>query len=124
MREKINIFEKVCEALVEILDIEPYEITIESYIFRELGAESIDILELSVSLNSKLKLKIKDDEIFLRKLRHYLKENRSFNYIRDKYPHLSEERISEILYDVENGPVLKVKDIISYIEWHFTRIDL
>ena len=118
----MNTIKTIQEALGEILDIDENEIQEETYIVRELGAESIDLLELGVLLNSRLKIKIVDDEIFLGTLRLYLKEAdddgiNPDDYISKKYPFLKNERIKEILGDLDDGPVLKVKDIVSYIEW-------
>ena len=55
----------VKEILADILDIEEQEITAETYIVRELGAESIDLLELAISLNARFKVEVNDGEIFL-----------------------------------------------------------
>lgn len=117
----MNTFEKVQKTLADILDIEKDEITMESYLIRDLEAESIDLLELAVSLNSEFQVEINDDEIFLKTLRIYLNDPGERKdkqaYLMEKYPYLTMERIGEIMDDVANGPALKVKDLISYIEW-------
>ena len=118
----MDIFRKIKEILTELLDIEEEEITPETYIVRELGAESIDFLELAVALNSGFKIEIDDDKIFLGKLRVYLMEAEqekkdALLYLGEKFPFLSKERIKEITADLDGGPVLKVKDLISYVFW-------
>ena len=118
----MDIFRKIKEILTELLDIEEEEITPETYIVRDLGAESIDFLELAVALNSRFKIKIDDDEIFLGKLRLYLTEAEHEKkdvllYLAGKFPFLSVKRIKEITADLDGGPVLKVKDLISYVSW-------
>lgn len=119
----MNVLEKITDALVDILDIEPSEIGLETYVIRDLEAESIDLLELAVVLNSEFKIDVDDDEIFLKALRIYLDVPKKHNddeteeYLIEKYPFLKRERIKEILGDLDNGPVLKVKDLVSYIEW-------
>ncbi len=117
----MNILEKITEILAEILDIENHNISPETYVIRELGAESIDLLELAVALNSRFKIDVNDDEIFLRKLRQYITEagqqdNDILQYLAEKLPFLIRERLEEIMADIENGPTLKVKDLISYVE--------
>ena len=117
----MNILEKITEILAEILDIENHNISPETYVIRELGAESIDLLELAVALNSRFKIDVNDDEIFLRKLRQYITEagqqdNDILQYLTEKLPFLIRERLEEIMADIENGPTLKVKDLISYVE--------
>jgi acyl carrier protein len=118
----MEIFRQIKEILTELLDIEEKEITPESYLIRDLGVESIDLLELAVAINARWKIKVNDDDIFLRPLRLYLKqakENRMDPalYLAGKFPFLTEERIREILTDLEQGPTLKVKDLVSYVVW-------
>lgn len=118
-----SIFSKVTGTLADILDIDAGEIDQETYLIRDLEAESIDLLELAVTLNTEFQIEIDDDEIFLKMLRIYLEEPKSDTesdmqeYLMEKYPFLSAVRIREILDDRNNGPVLKVKDLISYINW-------
>ena len=117
----MNILKEITETLAEILDIENHNISPETYVIRELGAESIDLLELAVALNSGFKIDVNDDEIFLRKLRQYITEARQqdkdiLQYLAEKLPFLMQERLEEIMVDIENGPTLKVKDLISYVE--------
>ncbi len=118
----MNITGKIQKIIQDILDIEEDEITPDAYLIRELNAESIDLLELAVSLNSEFGVEIKDDEIFMAKLRLYLNEagenkNDAARYIAGKYPFLSDDRINEILATIEEGPVLKVKDLADYVAW-------
>lgn len=118
----MNVLSKITGTLADILDVESGAIDSETYLIRDLEAESIDLLELAVTLNSEFQIEIDDDEIFLKMLRIYLDEPKSKpeniqEYIMEKYPYLTGERIQEILEDLPNGPVLKVKDLISYINW-------
>ena len=116
----MDIFNTIKEALCEILDIEGDNITPETYVIRDLNAESIDLLELGVHLNSRFSVKINDDEIFLGSLRMHIEESDGRSekrelYLKKKYPYLAEQRINEITDDLDGGPVLKIKDIVSYI---------
>jgi len=117
----MQVFEEVSDCLTDILDLDPRDVTPETYVVRDLDAESIDLLELSVALNSRFKMEIDDDEIFLKSLRYYIdeaeKDNRDVaDYISKKFPSLPEDRITEILLDIHGGPVLKVRDLVSYVE--------
>ena len=95
----------------------------KSPILSDLDMESIDFLELAVSINSEFNINVKDDDIFLRNLREYLlmsedmKDISKENFLKEKYPHLSSTRINEILENVDMGPVLRVADLLSYIKW-------
>ena len=118
----MDILEEIKKNLAEILDIENHIITPETYLIRELGAESIDLLELAVAINSRFNIDVNDDAIFLRKLRDYITEAEQQNknvmqYLAKKLPFLSLKRLENIIADLEGGPTLKVKDLISYIEW-------
>jgi len=117
----MDILEEIKKILAEILDIENHIITPETYLIRELGAESIDLLELAVAINSRFNIDVNDDEIFLRKLRQYVTEAKEQNndlllYLVKKLPFLSRKRLENIMANLKGGPTLKVKDLISYIE--------
>ncbi len=116
----MSIFEKIRDIIADLLDIEEDEITLESYLIRDLGAESIDLLELAVALNSTFNIEINDDEIFLKTLRLYLTEAKekkedTSSYLAVRFPFLEKKRIEEIMEDLEKGPVIKVKDIVRYV---------
>jgi acyl carrier protein len=118
----MNILEGIKEILKELLDIEDQEITPETYLVRELRAESIDFLELAVALNSKFKIEVNDGEIFLSKLRIYVSEAKEngkdrVQYLVERLPFLTKSRVEEIIADLDEGPTLKVKDLVSYVGW-------
>jgi acyl carrier protein len=118
----MEILSGIKNILTDILDIEGLHITEETYLVRDLGAESIDLLELAVSLNAKFKTEINDNEIYLKQLRLFIDEanqqkNDAPQYLSEKYPFIPYDRIKEILTDLEGGPVLKVKDLVSYVKW-------
>jgi acyl carrier protein len=120
--DPMDVFSNIRTSLVEILDIEATEITPETYLVRDLGAESIDLLELSVALNSTFKVEINEDDLFLRTLRICLNEaqesqSNAESTLGEKFPFLERDRIGEILTDLDGGPVLKVKDLMAYISW-------
>ena len=118
----MDILEEIKKNLAEILDIENNIITPETYLIRELGAESIDLLELAIAINSGFNIDVNDDKIFLRKLRDYITEAEQQNknilqYLAKNLPFLSRKRLEEIITDLKSGPTLKVKDLISYIDF-------
>ncbi|MBW1829955.1 MAG: hypothetical protein JRI74_11110 [Deltaproteobacteria bacterium] len=118
----MEILDGVKEILADILDIEKQEITAETYIVRELGAESIDLLELAISLNVRFKVEVNDGELFLARLREYITEAEEqqkdvVQHLIVMLPFLTRTRLEEIVSDLEGGPTLKVKDLVSYIEW-------
>ena len=121
----MDIFGGIRESLTEILDIDAGEITPDTYVVRELDAESIDLLELSISLNSRFKVDVNDDEIYLKSLRVCLNgagaNGDAGKRIVSEFPFLNGDRAGEILGDLAGGPVLKVKDLMSYISWRIRK---
>ena len=116
----MEIIDTLRELITDIMDVEGEAITEETYLVRELGAESIDLLELSVSINHYFRIAMKDDDLFLRNFRLHLVEAERLGketapYLAERFPFLSSARIADILADLEAGPALKIKDLVSYI---------
>ncbi|MEG0912908.1 MAG: acyl carrier protein [Oscillospiraceae bacterium] len=57
------VFEKIRDMLCEQLDIEEDKITMESSIVDDLGADSLDVVDLIMSLEEEFDLEIPDEEI-------------------------------------------------------------
>jgi acyl carrier protein len=123
----MDTFAEIKKILVDLLDLEDGGITPETLLIQELGAESIDLLELAVAINSRFKITVKDDEIFLTRFRLYITEadqqgkDRTF-YIAQIYSFLTENRIAEIIEHINEGPQLKIKDLISYITFNTQKV--
>ena len=104
----MDIFTEIKKILMEILDLEGQAITPESLLMQELGAESIDLLELAAALNAKFKIEVREEDIFLRDT-----GARSGA----PTPFLTEECLREIAADGTGGPSVRVKDLVSYVAW-------
>jgi len=116
----MEILTELQNILADLLDIEAEEIQPDTYVIRDLEVESIDLLELAVLLNSKFKLKVDDNQAFLLEIRYQLhrqKRRNQLEVLQEVYPHIPLIRCEEIVADLQNGPVLKTKDIISYLEF-------
>ena len=116
-------FEKIREVMCEILDCDSDEIEMETYVVRELDAESIDLLELALEVSEEFEISVKDDDLFLKHLRYYIKEAEerdkdAASHLAERIPHLEERRISHIMEDLEEGPVLKIKDLVAYVDFY------
>ncbi|OFZ25397.1 MAG: hypothetical protein A2381_17575 [Bdellovibrionales bacterium RIFOXYB1_FULL_37_110] len=70
MNEQI-LFAKIQEAIADILDLDADEIKMESKLINDLGAESIDMLDIASELE-----KIVNQEVNLAQLRAALPNNR------------------------------------------------
>lgn len=62
MASKEQIFDKVKEIIVDQLGVEEDEVTLESAFIDDLGADSLDIVELIMALEEEFGLEIPDDE--------------------------------------------------------------
>lgn len=62
--ERSEIFEKVQEVLVDALAVDDDEVTAEATLIADLGAESIDILDISFKLEQTFGFKIAQGELF------------------------------------------------------------
>lgn len=125
----MTILNRIIGILADILDLDPSMVSSESYLVRDLEAESIDLLEIAVTLNSEFRTDIDDEEIFLKNLRIYMDESEASSdswgdYLVGKYPFLTRERIREMVSDLHSGPVLKVKDLVSYIQFKVGQNDV
>ncbi|RLB10575.1 MAG: hypothetical protein DRG39_06075 [Deltaproteobacteria bacterium] len=120
--------ERIKSVLTDILDIEPKDIGMETDIIKNLGAESIDLLEIGLSLEREFGIKVDENKLFLKSFRFYMDEARQKNldkidYLKKRYPFLGEERIKDLLDDARHFimPSIKVKDLISYVAWMLGR---
>lgn len=57
----MNVFETVKEIIVEILDIDPAEVTMEAHFNNDLDASSLDVVEMLMLLEEKYELQIPED---------------------------------------------------------------
>jgi acyl carrier protein len=120
--KNMDIIGTLREIIEEIMDVGGEVIQEETYLIRDLGAESIDLLEMSVAINIRFNIDVKDDDIFLRQFRLFLTEaerleTNPVSYLQERFPFLSSVRINEICGDLEGGPSLKIKDLIAYIQF-------
>lgn len=57
------VFEKVAEILAEQLDVNADEITLATELVDDLGADSLDLVDLVMTLEDEFDLEISDDDI-------------------------------------------------------------
>lgn len=63
LEEFVMVFEKIRKILSEQLDIEEDKITLSSNIVEDLGADSLDIVDLLMSLEDEFDVEVPDEEI-------------------------------------------------------------
>ena len=57
------VFEKVRDILVEQLDVEEDKVTMEASITDDLGADSLEVVDLVMSLEEEFDVEIPDDQV-------------------------------------------------------------
>ncbi len=57
------IFEKVRSILCEQLELEEDQVTMESVITEDLGADSLDLVDLLMSLEDEFELEVPDEDV-------------------------------------------------------------
>lgn len=57
------VFEKIRQILCDQLDLEEESVTMNSNIIEDLGADSLDIVDLIMSIEEEFDLEFKDDQI-------------------------------------------------------------
>ncbi|MDE5600464.1 MAG: acyl carrier protein [Oscillospiraceae bacterium] len=57
------VFDEVADILVDQLDVEKDKITMESSIIENLGADSLDVVDLVMSLEEEFGIEIPDEQI-------------------------------------------------------------
>ena len=116
--------EKVKSIISEILDIEENNLSKDTDLIKEIGAESIDLLEIAISLEKGFGIKVDENRLFLKSFRYYLDEVKNkkvdeINYLNEIYPFLDKKRIKELIEESKNSiiPSIRIKDIVSYVQW-------
>ena len=57
------VFEKVKSILIDQLDVEEEKVTLEASIADDLGADSLDVVDLLMSIEDEFEIEIPDEEI-------------------------------------------------------------
>jgi acyl carrier protein len=122
MNQRMNILDEIRSIIARLQDIDENTIGPESYLVRDLDIESIDMFELAALINTRFSVTVNDAALFLKDLRIHYRDAQSRNvdgarHLSSLFPHLANERIDEIIRDLENGPTIKVKDIAAYIKY-------
>ena len=123
MPTKEEIFEKVKDALIEALGLDDDEVTPEATLVGDLGAESIDFLDIVFRLEKGFEIKIPRGELFPEDVltnAEYVSEGRVSEAglaelrARMPYANLDEFAANPIVQDF--GNLLTVADMCRFIE--------
>ena len=119
-----EIFQEVKEVLVDALGVDDDEVTQEATLMGDLGAESIDFLDIVFRLEKSLGLKIPREELFPAEsllsnpelVQSGKLTSKGLTELREKMPHTD---ISEFENDPDinkMGDLFTVSSIVNYVE--------
>lgn len=57
------VFEKIKEMIAAQLEIEPQKITMDSYFVDDLGADSLDVMELIMAFESEFNIEVNEESL-------------------------------------------------------------
>ncbi|MFP5213272.1 MAG: acyl carrier protein, partial [Acidobacteriota bacterium] len=105
----------------ELINCDEAEVTPEARLVDDLGFESIDFLELAMTLGNRYRCEVDEKTIFLSDFRPLISGNgNALERLEEAYPHLDRQELQYMLEDAPRGNVLKVKHLISYLEHNTT----
>ena len=119
----MNHFSAIAAIIGEILDVDPDSIRPETFLIRDLGAESIDLLEIGVAIQHRLGVAVDDATLLLKPAPAIIHQHEpdgadeTLAALARAYPHLGGERLARIPADMAQGPILQVADLLAYVRF-------
>ena len=120
---KDEVFEKVQEALVEAVGVDDDEVTPDATMVGDLGAESIDFLDIVFRLEKAFDIEIPRAELFPEDIltnAEYVQEGRvtaaGIEKLKDRMPFVDLTRFEENPAVQEFSNLLTVNDLCRYIQ--------
>lgn len=121
-----EIFEGVCECLVESLAIQPEEVTEEALLAQDLGLTSIDMLDLFFSLNTTFNTYIRPTEVQSHLLggmtpEEFLNPDRTvsdkgYQRIAELVPGFDRTTLEEDLTEADMFEFFRVRHVVEIVE--------
>jgi acyl carrier protein len=118
-----EVFSKVQEALVEALGVDEDEVTPEATLVGDLGAESIDFLDIVFRLEKAFNIKIPRDELFPEDIltnTEYVKDGKvtgaGIAKLKERMPFADLSSFEENPAVQDFGQLLTVQDMCRYVE--------
>lgn len=123
MPSKQEIFEKIRTCLVEALGVEEDEVTPEATLVGDLGAESIDFLDIVFRLEKSFNIKVPRGELFPEDIltnSEYVRDGKvtpdGLKQLRERMPFADLEAFSANPNVKDFGNLLTVQDMVRYVE--------
>lgn len=123
MPTKDEIYEKIQAALVDALGVDDDEVTPDATLTGDLGAESIDFLDIVFRLEKAFDIKIPRGELFPESILtdpQYVQDGKfteaGLNELRKRMPFADIDKFAQNPVATEFGDLFTVKMIASYVE--------
>jgi acyl carrier protein len=124
MPSKEEVFSKVQEALVDALGVDDDEVTPEATLVGDLGAESIDFLDIVFRLEKAFDIKIPRDELFPEDIltnAEYVQDGKltddGLTKLKERMPFADFSKFEQGARAVQDfGNMLTVQDMCRYVE--------
>jgi acyl carrier protein len=118
-----EVFEKIQSALVDALGVEPEEVTPDATLIGDLGAESIDFLDIVFRLEKAFNIKIPRSELFPEDILtagQYLKDGKvtpeGIEELRKRMPFINLDNFAKNPNVKDFGGLLTVQDMVRFVE--------
>lgn len=108
------------KTISELINCDENEVTPTARLVEDLGFESIDFLELSMTLSQEYKLDIDEKTLFLSEFRPMMSSansGRLLDILTAAYPHLPREELRSLVEEAPRGNVLKVDHLVRYLDF-------
>lgn len=117
-------FNRVRGILVEALSIEADEVTPNASLYQDLGAESIDLLDITFRLEREFNIKINDKELFPTGIFNgsdeYVKDGvvtpAGIAKLKEEIPHGDFSKLSAIAKPEEIPAIFTVSTLVKYVD--------
>lgn len=123
MPNDVEIKEQVREALVEALGVDDDEVIDQAILTKDLGAESIDFLDIIFRLEKAFQIKIPKDDFFPQSIlsnREYVENGKlkpaGLEALQDHYPYLDFETIRGKMDSFDMQDLFTVSMIEGYVK--------
>ena len=118
-----EVFEKVQAALIDALGVDDDEVTPEATLVDDLGAESIDFLDIVFRLEKAFDIKIPREELFPEDILNnaeYVQDGKvtdtGLEKLRERMPFANLDKFSANPVVQDFGKLLTVQDMCRYVE--------
>lgn len=125
--QRQEIFEKVRDILVDALAVDEDEVTPQAALMADLGAESIDLMDIAFKLEQVFKFKIQPGELFPEGVQQdpqFVKEGKitplGLARLKERLPHFDFNKLESDATLKNVGRIFTVDAVVNFVERKLT----